>query len=805
MKSSQTAMKTTFFFSVCMVQRNFRSGFFVQNFGGKALENTRRKLQTNSDLRSTVSKDVYDQIRYNILKESYISPDSYFKVDNNNGSLYTASAIDRENLSVITAYFRKFDVWIEIEDINDNNPRFPKENIDLELSESTPLRWYITCKTRLTSGTGQRDSYMLTIVAEDGGTLPLSNNLTVNIVITDNTAIGTLLVKLEAMDSDMEQNGEVIYRLSHRQVKNFPELVELFSADENSGELKLKGTIIFDTPETKYDVIVEDSDKGVNHYLNNNPPDININILGDHSAAIISEYAEEGTAFAYVEVLDNDIGINAVIGCNIENDVFKLQSIDINEYKVIVKTMLDRETAAFHNVALFCEEKGTPTLNESASFIVQVKDENDNRPIFNQEIYIVDINENIADADVGFNGYVHYTVEPSGYHIYFDSNCNIWTSSVFDRETENRITFNVFAIDAGIPYTNDNDLLFTEKIYLLNVTKNLPIDTIVGQITVTDQDIGKNGEISLIIDGHFPFTIDYFGLVKTAEKLDREIERRYNFIIIAFDHGVPSRNSTCSIAVNITDTNDNSPVFISPSVSKNTVVLPYPINPWTFASQIKAYDLNDRPNRQMLYSLENSGEIFLLRELTLADKTSYYLQIRIDDQEGEPSNFATQVLNVMITFSVSSHNVTGSRGENLIIAISSTTNHVADSGLFEKDANLRNFQSANLQTSDLHNELSNEKTLNGDHSIIPVVNGGDIATRENPVKNSLGRYSTKVVKCSYEDNDSQTSAEAIQSDSGRGGSDSDMYSPICLHAHDCEFRNHSILTKEENVDNDLSL
>ncbi|KAK3597663.1 hypothetical protein CHS0354_040034 [Potamilus streckersoni] len=796
MEFSPKLIRTTMFLLILVLCNITSAQDLFYNISEERLPNTFiGNIANDSNLRSTVSKDVYDQIRYNILKESSDSSFSYFKVDIRTGSLYTASVIDRESLAdctfrlkcilnikvvaqtTISPYFKKFDVSIEIDDINDNTPRFPKENIDLELSEfatlgsSIPLvgavdidserfsikNYYIipgdspfeTHFHTYVDGTSLAklvvrqeldretvDSYRLTVVAEDGGLPPFSSNFTVNLIITDvndnapqfskstynvtvneNVPIGTLLIKLEAKDLDIGPNGAVIYRISNRQMETFPELIELFSIEETSGELSVKGKLTYNSRGSKYEVIVEASDKGTQPLMskaivyiniidiNNNPPEININFFSDEDVAVISENAEKGTTVAHIGLVDQDAGINAFVVCYIKSDVFELQPFDVNEYRVIVKMALDHEKTAFHNVTLFCEDKGTPSLNSLVSFIVQIKDENDNSPKFNQETYFVDVDENLTgeykliqvlatDADTGTNGNVYYTVGTNDYQIYSDSDGNIWTKSAFDRETDSRITFNIFAVDGGIPAftssatvfinvqdVNDNQPHFTQQVYHFDVAENMHNGTSVGQINAVDQDIGTNGQIGLIINEQFPFTVDSSGVVTTKEIFDREIKSKFSFIVIAYDLGVPSRSSTCSVVVNIIDTNDNSPVFVFPSVSNNTIILPYLSSPGDVVSQVKAYDIDYGPNGKLLYSLidinltdlfnvrDDTGEIILLRQLTITDKKSYSLQIRIDDL-GQPSNNAIQTLNVQIIFPSVAEQITEPKGDNLLIVVS---------------------------------------------------------------------------------------------------------------------------------------
>lgn len=51
------------------------------------------------------------------------------------------------------------------------------------------------------------------------------------------------------------------------------------------------------------------------------------------------------------------------------------------------------------------------------------------------------------------------------------------------------------------------------------------------------------------------------GLLFTARTLDHELIQRYDFIVRATDSGDPALSSDVSVAVTVTDTNDNPPAF----------------------------------------------------------------------------------------------------------------------------------------------------------------------------------------------------------------------------------------------------
>ena len=87
------------------------------------------------------------------------------------------------------------------------------------------------------------------------------------------------------------------------------------------------------------------------------------------------------------------------------------------------------------------------------------------------------------------------------------------------------------------------------------------------QVVAIDQDSGKNSEISYSItrgDPKSQFRIDpVTGWISVAAKLDRETVASYTLEILALDHGIPQRSGTVMVYIDVTDANDNPPVFVN--------------------------------------------------------------------------------------------------------------------------------------------------------------------------------------------------------------------------------------------------
>src|SRR5690606_37798401 len=86
------------------------------------------------------------------------------------------------------------------------------------------------------------------------------------------------------------------------------------------------------------------------------------------------------------------------------------------------------------------------------------------------------------------------------------------------------------------------------------------------QIEAFDPDSGENGRLTYEIltnETSIPFYIDEnTGMLYCSKSLDREERDRYDFYVIARDHGYPlSLSSKIHVRIDVNDINDNKPKF----------------------------------------------------------------------------------------------------------------------------------------------------------------------------------------------------------------------------------------------------
>nr|BAD67594.1 protocadherin-gamma [Danio rerio] len=133
-------------------------------------------------------------------------------------------------------------------------------------------------------------------------------------------------------------------------------------------------------------------------------------------------------------------------------------------------------------------------------------------------------------------------------------------------------------------------------------------DTVVTIINVQDVDSGDNGKVQCSVNENIPFSLkstnnNFFSLVTDGD-LDRERESEYNISVTCADEGVPSLSSSVTLSLQISDVNDNAPVFeqssYQASVQENNT-------PGLSIFTVRARDADFNQNARVSYILEDSS------------------------------------------------------------------------------------------------------------------------------------------------------------------------------------------------------
>ncbi|XP_049897628.1 protocadherin gamma-A5-like isoform X40 [Epinephelus moara] len=388
--------------------------------------------------------------------------------------------------------------------------------------------------------------------------------------------------------------------------------------------------IILENPMEFYTVAVEITD------INDNTP------LFEKSDMKfkISESAVTGAKFLLERAIDPDVGMNSLQSyflTKTENFALKLKDQPDGEkiVEMILQKSLDREKEEEIFLVLTAVDGGEPKLSGTAQIHVTVLDVNDNAPVFTKTVYKAAIPENApkgtvitrvsaSDADKGSNAGITYSISNTAADVrdmfeINELNGDLISKSNVDYEKSRYFQIHVQASDDGgltdsckitveVIDINDN----SPVINIMSQTNMIPEDakpaTVVTMVNVQDLDSGENGKVHCAINEHIPFTLkptsnNFFNLL-TDSDLDREKDSEYNITVTCSDEGVPSLSSSVTLTLQISDVNDNAPVFERSSyeayiVENNT--------PGLSIFTVKARDADWNQNARVSYILEDSS------------------------------------------------------------------------------------------------------------------------------------------------------------------------------------------------------
>nr|XP_040030885.1 protocadherin gamma-A4-like isoform X23 [Gasterosteus aculeatus aculeatus] len=591
----------------------------------------------------------------------------YCGINLRSGDLIVAERIDREeHCGEKPSCVLKFDLLLEnplelhrlslqVQDINDNAPIFPKDVIKLEITESAVkgARYRINAAHDADIGKNAIESYILgqnphfvfnsqttdavskygelvldkeldreeqqeiklLLTAVDGGSPQRSGTVLIHVVVLDandnapvftqavyeatvpeNSVINTPVITLSASDKDDGVNGEVTYEFSRMSNKSR----KLFSINEKTGEISLLGNVDYEEG-SKYEVFVEAKDgyglsTGAKVIIdvsdvNDNAPLIFMKSLTNH----IPENVSPGTEVGIVNVQDRDSETNRQVRCSIQQNVpFKLVPSIKNYYSLVTTGQLDREQESDYNITITATDEGSPPLSSSKTFQLSLADINDNPPVFEQQSYSAYVSEN------------------------------------------NKVGSTLCSVTARDPDWRQNGTV----IYSL-----LPGD--VNGAPVSSY-LSVNGDT---------------GVMHAVRSFDYEQFRSFKVLVMARDNGSPPLSSNVTVSVFVSDVNDNSPQILYPNPEGNsfmTELVPKAAHGGSLVSKVIAVDADSGQNAWLSYHIVkstdpglftiglHSGEIRTQRDISESDTMKQNLIVSVKDN-GQPSLSATCSMYLLIS------------------------------------------------------------------------------------------------------------------------------------------------------------
>ncbi|NXW75241.1 PCDGH protein, partial [Hirundo rustica] len=168
-----------------------------------------------------------------------------------------------------------------------------------------------------------------------------------------------------------------------------------------------------------------------------------------------------------------------------------------------------------------------------------------------------------------------------------------------------------------------------------------------------DPDVGSNSLQGYELEANGYFTVDVkdrqdgskFAELVLRHSLDREKEHRVRLVLTALDGGDPPRTGTAQLWINVTDANDNPPVFAQ---DRYRVSLREDAPPGSTVLNVSASDLDTGTNAHIIYDFgktpakvlqkflvdAESGTITLKEALDFEDTRGYTLLVEARDGGG---------------------------------------------------------------------------------------------------------------------------------------------------------------------------
>ncbi|XP_047436496.1 protocadherin-17 isoform X1 [Mugil cephalus] len=540
-------------------------------------------------------------------------------VDPQSGLLYTKQRIDRETLckrnpkcqlsmEVFANDKEICMIKIDIQDINDNSPSFPSDQIDIDISENAVpgtrfpltsahdpdagengLKTYqitrddynlfsLEVKSR---GDGtkfpelviqrpldreERSHHTLILSATDGGEYPRSGTMQINVKVIDsndnspvfdqpsyvveipeNSPPGKVLIDLNATDPDEGNNGQIVYSFSGYA----PERIrELFSIDSRTGVIKIQGEIDY-----------------------------------------------EESSLIEIDVQAKDLGPNPIPG----------------HCKVTVK-VLDKNdnwpSIGFVSVRQGAISEAAP----SSTVIALVR---------------------VTDKDSGRNGQLQCRVlgnVPFKLEENYDNFYTVVTDRPLDREVQDEYNVTIVAKDNGIPplnstksFTvkildeNDNVPRFTKSVYLLQIPENNIPGEYLGSVLAHDPDLGQNGTVyySIINSNVSGGDVNTYvnvnaanGAIYAVRSFNYEQIKYFDFKVLARDAGSPHLESNATVRISILDVNDNIPVIVLPLLQNDTAEIHVPRNVGVgyIVTTVRAVDNDYGESGRLTYEISDGND-----------------------------------------------------------------------------------------------------------------------------------------------------------------------------------------------------
>nr|XP_061797028.1 protocadherin Fat 3-like isoform X3 [Nerophis lumbriciformis] len=494
-------------------------------------------------------------------------------------------------------------------------------------------------------------SYTFTVIASDlGEALSLSSTTTVTVAvldINDNPPIfleqryvgtvnesdspGEVVAVLNTRDDDSSAiNRQVRYHITGGNYRG------VFALGLVQGEWKMYVKGLLDREERSLYIINVTASDGL--FVSQATVEVTVMDANDNKpicnqalyTATVPENIPVNSVLLRVGATDKDVGISAWIRYSLQGVGSHDFSIDPDTGDIKTSVALDREVTPHYRLVALATDGGGRWCR--AEVWVEVTDMNDNPPIFTLPHYTASVYEDTAtkalltriqaiDPDEAGPGrtVVYSLADSADGSFSIDKSTGIVVlERILDREIQSSYQIKICASDQGLPVPlsssvnvtitvldiNDNPPVFERRDQLVTIPEDVAVGTKILTVYAASKDIGTNAEITYSIrsgNEHGKFGIhSLFGSVIVAQSLDYETCRDYFLTVEAQDRGTPPLSAITTVNINVTDVNDNAPMF---SRDLYTTVVSEDATIGESVVQLVAEDMDSQLNGAILYSI----------------------------------------------------------------------------------------------------------------------------------------------------------------------------------------------------------
>uniref|UniRef100_A0A8D1G266 Cadherin domain-containing protein n=1 Tax=Sus scrofa TaxID=9823 RepID=A0A8D1G266_PIG len=546
-----------------------------------------------------------------LLDDFHVHPDT--------GIIRTARCLDREqrdyySFVAATLLGAVVQVEIRVNDVNDHSPRFPRDSLQLDVSELSPPGTAFRLPGAQDPDAG--------LFSTQGYTLVQPSDL------TEDPAGPFFQLRYGTpgsppsppSSSPLEPLDLVLLRRLDREAAAAHELqIEAWDGGRprRTGHLRVELRVLDE---------------------NDNPP---VFEQSEYRAAV-REDAPPGAEVCRVRATDRDLGPNGHVRYSIRSrqapgagggggPLGDAAHFSVGELSGVVRVQrpLDRETQAWHQLVVEARDGGAEPEVATVRVSIAVLDVNDNRPAIHLLFlteggaarvsegsragdYVARVSVSDADGDPekeeeaarelggGLGGGSislaleggegAFALRPGGAPgVFF-----LCVEGPLDRESQDLYDLRLVATDAGTPPLsmeetlllrvadlNDQPPVFSQEHYQASVSEAAAPGTAVLRVSASDADEPGTDHARVrytLLPLPAPcspealrppaecgpsFTIHLeSGVISTTRSLDREIQEVVELRVVAQDLGEPPLSATCLVSISVEDVNDNEPIFL---------------------------------------------------------------------------------------------------------------------------------------------------------------------------------------------------------------------------------------------------